>query len=57
MPVTINKELCIGCGACLEVCPVDALELDEEVKAICKDDDCIDCGACIGSCPVEAISQ
>ncbi|HQB32847.1 MAG TPA: 4Fe-4S binding protein, partial [Erysipelotrichaceae bacterium] len=28
MPVTVNKDLCIGCGACLASCPVEALELD-----------------------------
>ena len=32
MPVTVDKELCIGCGACVGVCPVGALELDDEMK-------------------------
>ena len=57
MPVKINKDLCIGCGACIEVCPVDALIFSEDGKVECKEADCIDCGACIGSCPTEAITQ
>ena len=57
MPVTVDKDLCIGCGACVGVCPVGALELDEEGKSQSNEDVCIGCGACIGTCPVEAISE
>ncbi|MBQ1318784.1 MAG: 4Fe-4S binding protein [Solobacterium sp.] len=56
MPVTVDKELCIGCGACVGVCPVGALELDDEGKSQCNEDLCIDCQSCVGSCPVEAIA-
>ena len=57
MPVTVNKELCISCGACVGVCPVGALELDEEGKSESNEEICIGCGACIGTCPVEAITE
>ncbi|MDD6467391.1 MAG: 4Fe-4S binding protein [Erysipelotrichaceae bacterium] len=57
MPVTVNKDTCIGCGACTGVCPVEAITLREDGKAGCDADTCIDCGACVGTCPVEAISQ
>ncbi|MBQ6490406.1 MAG: 4Fe-4S binding protein [Solobacterium sp.] len=56
MPVTIDKDLCIGCGACTGVCPVEALSLDDEGKSQCDADLCISCGTCVGTCPVEAIS-
>lgn len=55
MPVKVEKDLCIGCGACTGVCPVNALTLDDEGKSECNADLCIDCHACIGTCPVEAI--
>ena len=48
---------CIGCGACVGVCPVGALELDDEGKSQCNEDLCIDCQSCVGSCPVEAIAE
>ncbi|MBQ6478308.1 MAG: 4Fe-4S binding protein [Erysipelotrichaceae bacterium] len=57
MPVTIDRDLCIGCGACTGVCPTGSLELDEEGKSKCNEETCIDCGACVATCPVEAISQ
>ncbi len=57
MAVTVNKDTCIGCGACVGTCPVSALSLDGDGKATCDAGTCIDCGACVGTCPVEAITQ
>ncbi|HNX36963.1 MAG TPA: 4Fe-4S binding protein [Candidatus Cloacimonadota bacterium] len=56
MAVKIDKETCIGCEACVGVCPVSALSM-EDGKAKCDEATCIDCGACIGTCPVQAISE
>ncbi|MCR5228962.1 MAG: 4Fe-4S binding protein [Solobacterium sp.] len=56
MPAVIDKDLCIGCGACTGVCPVEALSLDDDGKSECNTDLCISCGACAGTCPVEAIT-
>ncbi len=56
MAVKIDKDTCIGCGACVDVCPVNALSM-EDGKAVCDEGACIDCGACIATCPVQAISE
>ena len=56
MAIVVNHDVCEGIGECIEVCPVEALEL-KEGKAVCDDDLCIDCLACIPACPVEAISE
>ena len=57
MPVTVDKDVCIGCGACTGVCTVTALSLDENGKSQCDEATCIDCHTCIGTCPVGAISE
>ena len=51
----INKENCIGCGACAGVCPVSAISADADGKYEISDA-CIDCGACISVCPVDTIT-
>ena len=45
---TDDKE-CIGCGDCIEVCPVDALTV-EGVSPTVDEDWCIGCGVCIAKC-------
>ena len=52
-----KKELCRGCGACRDACPVDAIRMvcgpegfwypqTDEVR-------CIQCGRCQAVCPIE----
>ena len=55
MAVVINKETCIGCGACIDVCPVEALTMVDG-KAVVDEGKCVDCGACVDTCPVGAIT-
>ncbi len=56
MAVKIDKEKCTGCGDCIEVCPVEALKLEDE-KSVCDEDECTDCLACVDECPEEAITE
>ncbi len=51
----INRDECIGCGVCVEVCPFGSLSLDDENIAV-VDETCTACGACLPECPVEALS-
>ncbi|NSW91713.1 MAG: 4Fe-4S binding protein [Firmicutes bacterium] len=53
MAAKINGSKCNGCGACVDVCPVEAIRI-ENGKALVGDE-CIECGACVSECPNEAI--
>ena len=51
----INKEMCTGCGVCVEECPVDAIEQQADGLAEINDAKCIRCGRCHDVCPQEAV--
>ena len=55
MPAKVNEEVCIGCGACVGTCPMEAIELNDENHAAVNEEVCISCGACVGACPMGAI--
>ena len=45
-----TQRLCVGCGACVDGCPADALRL-EGGEVLWDERACTGCDACIGSCP------
>ncbi|MFW9773438.1 MAG: indolepyruvate ferredoxin oxidoreductase subunit alpha, partial [Candidatus Thorarchaeota archaeon] len=51
---SINNN-CIGCGTCVEKCPVDAIKLNNN-QAEVNIEFCIGCGVCAYFCPENAIS-
>jgi len=48
-------ETCIGCTACTNKCPTDAITGIRKELHVIDPDLCIDCGACGVVCPTEAI--
>ncbi len=52
----LEKEKCIGCGACTFVCPHAVLSLTNGKIDITNRDACMECGACSRNCPVDALS-
>ena len=51
---SIDKQSCISCGTCLEVCPMSAPTLEEDYFVI-DIEKCLGCGVCIQKCPEQAI--
>ena len=55
--IIVDQELCIGCGACANLCP-EVFQLQEDGKSkVLIEDGCgkCDCELAINSCPVGAI--
>ena len=51
-----DTDECTGCGECVEVCPVDALALEDDLPAV-DEEWCIGCGVCATVCPNEAVKM
>ncbi|MBQ4132980.1 MAG: 4Fe-4S binding protein [Desulfovibrionaceae bacterium] len=49
-------ENCIGCGECVDVCPVNVYEMDNNKSVPVNAEECIGCMSCVEVCPVEAIT-
>ena len=52
--VTVNESECVGCGACADVCPNEAISVDD--IAVIDAGKCVDCGACVDECPSAALN-
>jgi len=64
---SVNRDLCIGCGSCRDLCPYNAIEMQyiekklerasiftyqaKVLEALCKG-----CGTCASACPLQAIT-
>ncbi len=50
-----QKETCSGCTACMNICPKNAIKMEEDEEGfkypIIDKSKCINCGACIKICP------
>ena len=55
MKAIIDEEKCVACEECVEVCPVEAIEVVDEMAQV--DDTCNLCGLCVDACEYEAISM
>ncbi len=54
--ILIDKEKCIGCGLCANVCKQSAIEIIDGKATVTRSDYCDGIGNCLPVCPVNAIS-
>ena len=55
-----NEDTCIGCGACCEVCPASAIQMEDDLESsppvrrfVVRYDRCIFCGHCHYNCTTD----
>ena len=50
----VKQELCVGCGVCIDECPVGAIRLDGSDVGALDEAPFIPCGRCHDGCPHDA---
>jgi len=54
--VEVDKEKCVGCEECVDVCPSDVFEMKDEKSDPVNAEECIGCESCIEVCESDAIT-
>lgn len=54
--MTVKDGECMGCNACIDICPMDAISDNGEGSVDINLDHCIGCGVCVPTCSVEALA-
>jgi NAD-dependent dihydropyrimidine dehydrogenase PreA subunit len=52
----VDIEKCIGWGECVDICPVNVYEIQDEKSVPVNADECVGCESCIEVCEHEAIT-
>lgn len=53
--VEIDRDKCVDCGACIAVCPTEAIRFKDDWTIEVDEEECIRCGACVEACPTRAL--
>lgn len=53
--IRIDLEKCDGDGTCVDICPVEVLEIKDGKSVVVNLDECLICRACEVQCPNNAI--
>jgi len=57
--IEIDKDKCFNCGACVSLCPVEAITVAEDKSVEFDKEKCVGstCSACVEACPARAITS
>jgi Fe-S-cluster-containing hydrogenase component 2 len=57
--IEIDSEKCVSCGACITLCPIEAITMDEDASVVFNQEKCLGstCSACVDACPARAIKS
>src|SRR5512136_77290 len=57
--IEVDTEKCVSCGACVALCPVQAITIDQDAAIVFNKEKCVgsSCGVCVDACPARAIKS
>lgn len=57
--IEVDSDKCFSCGACVALCPVEAITLAEDKSVVFNKEKCVGstCSACVEACPARAIKS
>ena len=51
----VDTDMCVACGCCVKVCPMEAIEIWRGIAARVAEEKCVGCGKCARECPASVI--
>ncbi|HDI61173.1 MAG TPA: 4Fe-4S dicluster domain-containing protein [Desulfobacteraceae bacterium] len=54
--VEVDSEKCIGCEECVDICPEDVYEMQDEKSVPVNEENCVGCESCLEVCEQDAIT-
>lgn len=57
--IEVDSEKCFSCGACVALCPVEAITFDDDFSVKFNKEKCVGstCSACVDACPARAVKS
>lgn len=57
--IEVDEQKCLSCGACVSLCPVNAISFAEDFSVVFDKEKCVGsmCGTCVDACPARAIKS
>lgn len=57
--IEVDSEKCVNCGACVALCPVEAITIADDCSIVFNKEKCVGstCSACVDACPTRAIKS
>ena len=51
-----DTDKCVGCGECVDVCPVEVYEIKDGKSEPVNSEECLGCESCVEVCETSAIT-